>query len=354
MENTPNAVSNKEQSNGTSVATPSKQDTNKYICTIQCAIRRRPGLVALPGQDPAERVYKIGASLDARTRGNLKGISGDLEAKFMPELVGVSINAPEFRKSVEVYWSSISRPVPADEPFLKDYEKGIPINIKFTVVGQARKERIDNTIKVEEKIELLNKYLLTSTNKEDNTPLAILDFDSLSDYLLLSYALKYSRVANSYEDIDKSAKIEFYVFEKAVSVKNQLTMIELRAEAMSLYQVLQGNEKQIDAVLLLFDIDINQYDNITDKLLKVDELYNESPAKMKTFVDYLKDEKWETKYLIAKAINLNKLRKPTNTTAIYYGDALLGTSVDEAVLFLLNDEKGKTIYTSLIQEINAK
>ncbi len=354
MENTANAASNTEQSNATSTATNNNQDTNKYLCTIQCSIRRKPGLVALPGQDPAERVYKIGASLDSRTRGNLKGISGDLEAKYMPELVGVSINDAKFRQSVEEYWSSISRPVPADEPYLKDYEKGIAINIKFNVIGKARKERFDNVIKVEEKIELLNKYLLLPLSKEDTSPLGILDFDSISDYLLLNYALKYSKVANSFEDIDKSAKIEFYIFEKAVSVKNQLSLIELRSEAMSCYQLLQNNEKQIDAVLLLFDIDITTFDSTIDKLLKIDEIYNESPVKMQTFVSYLKDDKWETKYIIAKAIAANKLRKPANTTAIYYGDALLGTSIDEAVLFLLNDEKGKTIYTSLVQELNAK
>ena len=150
---------------GASGNTP-KVDSTKYLCTIQCAIRRRPGLVGLPGQDPAERVYKIGASLDNRTKGNLKGISGELELKFMPEIVGLSSNDPQFRRAVEEYWSSIGKPVPADEPYLKDYEKGIKINIAFHVVGEPRKERFNKLVTVEEKIEWLNKALVLKVDEK--------------------------------------------------------------------------------------------------------------------------------------------------------------------------------------------
>jgi len=62
-----------------------KEDFAKYLITVEVAIRRRPGMVGLPGADPAERVYRIGSSLDARSRGALKGISGEL--KFLLCLV---------------------------------------------------------------------------------------------------------------------------------------------------------------------------------------------------------------------------------------------------------------------------
>ncbi len=343
---------NTNPTQGTSNATPLKVDNAKSLCTIQCAIRRKPGLVALPGQDPAERVYKIGASLDNRTKGNLKGISGDLELKFMPEIVGISHNDAGFRRAVEEYWSSIGRAVPADEPFLKDYEKGIKINIQFHVLGEARKEKFNKLLKVEDKIEALNTWLVTQNS--NNEFAAILDFDSVSDYLLLNYCLKYSKVANTFEDVDKSPKIEFYIFEKEVSVKNQLSAIELRKSALRAYQDLEENNKQIDAVLLLFGQNPNDYDSTIDKLLRIDELYNESPTKMKEFVDYVGNSNWEAIALVRRGIATNKLRNPANSTAVYHGDTLLGVTLEEAVLFLKNEEKGKAIYANLVKETAAK
>ena len=335
---------------GASGNTP-KVDSTKYLCTIQCAIRRRPGLVGLPGQDPAERVYKIGASLDNRTKGNLKGISGELELKFMPEIVGLSSNDPQFRRAVEEYWSSIGKPVPADEPYLKDYEKGIKINIAFHVVGEPRKERFNKLVTVEEKIEWLNKALVL---KVDDSFAATLDHDSISDYLLLCYCLKYSKVANTFADVDKSPKIEFYIFEKEVAVQSQLNAIELRKSAIRAYQQLESTPKQIDAVLLMFGKNPKEYETMIDKLLAIDELYNESPSKMKEFVDYVADTNWEIKANIRKGISTNKLRTPANSTAIYHGEVLLGTSLEDAVLFLNNEEKGKAIYANLLKEINVE
>ncbi len=320
-------------------------------CTISCAIRRKPNLIALPGQDPAERIYKIGASLDGRTKGNLKGIAGELEQKFMPVIVGVSANDATFRRSIEEYWASITRIVPPDEPFLKDHEKGVKIVLTFNLLGKARKERFTALVSVEEKIEFLNKVLLETSEKQQ--PVATLDEESVSDYLLLNYCLKYSKVANTYEDIDKSPKIDFYIFEKSVSVKNQLNLIELRAEAMTLYKDLNDNERKVDAILLMFADNPNNYENSTDKLIRVDELYNTAPIdNMKKFINFAKDTEWETKYLINLAIKLNRLKNPPNSTAIYYNDIMLGITLEDAVLYLNNDVKGISIKEALQKETN--
>lgn len=329
----------------TKLETNTISDTNLYSCSITCCIRRKPGLVGIPGQDPAERVYKIGASLDPRTRGNLKGISGDLELKFMPEVIGVSPNDPTFRRSVEEYWASIGRPVPPDESYLKAHEQGIKFEIRFNVVGAARKERMNRLERVKDKMELLDKFLL---EKSDNGFSAQLQSDSVSDYLLLNYALKYSKVANSYEDINKSPKIEFYIFEKAVSITNHLSLIDLRAKAMTLYKDLEGNSRKIDAVLLMFNEDLNKFETQVDKLLRIDELYNTAPIEnMKTFVKFAEDKTWETKYLIKSAIADNKLRTLANSTAIYYEDILIGSTLEDAVLFLNTDLKGISIKENL-------
>lgn len=361
-----NLANNTNTTKGESNATvPNTEETNtpvpntnpltSYKCLIECAIRRKPNLVGLPGQDPAERVYKIGASLDKRTSGNLKGVNGELEKLYLPQIVSVGANDFGFKAAVDEYWSGISKPVPADEPFLKDHEKGIKIKLEFHVVGKLNKERIDAAVKVEDKVNLLNELLISKFAPIDPTkegkPKATLTEESVSDFLLLNYALKYSKVANSYEDIDKSPKIDFYVFEKAVSVQNQLNTIELRKKAINLFTSLQGEARKIDAVLLGFDVNPKDFDNETDKLLKIDDLYISSTVMMKRFIALAEDNNWELKLLLNKAIRAAKVENPVNTTSLYYNKVFLGTSLEEAALFLLNTTQGQEIKNSLDKEV---
>ncbi len=331
-------------------------DNNYYSVTIECAIRRKPGMIALPGQDPAERLYRIGSSLDRTTRSSLKGISGELEMKFMPEIIGVSPNDPTFRRSINEYWSSISRPVPHDEDHLKEHLRGIPIKLKFDVLGKSRKERIDATTSVEEKLEIVNNYLVKKTKTNDGTD--GLDFvkfytENISDYLLLTYCLRYSKVANNIQDVHLSPNIDFYIFEKEVSIKNQLSAIERDTLAMDLYQTLKEDKGLTNAVLLLFKESPKEFENETDKLLKIYELYNLNVINKQSFIDYTQDKSWKTKYLINQALEKEKLRKLPNSEAIYYGDLLIGLSINDAVLFLDNELKGKEIKQTLTKEVQA-
>ena len=71
---------------------------------------------------------------------------------------------------------------------------------------------------------------------------------------------------------------------------------------------------------------------------------------METLVTFAKDTEWETKYLINLSIKLNKLKNPTNTTAIYYNDIMLGITLEDAVLYLNNDVKGISIKDALTRE----
>jgi hypothetical protein len=351
METTPNANTAPAQAGQSNTV---GQDSNLYNCTIDCSIRRKVNTMGLPGQDPAERIYRIGASLDRRTGGNLKGISGDLEKKFMPEIVGVNTVDAGFRKAVEIYWSSISKIIPHDEPMLKEHEKGERVKVSFKVLGKARKERFDSITTVEKKIEMLNTLLTTPIKDAPDKALAVLEYEDISNFLLLNYCLKYSKVANSIEDIDKSPKIDFYIFEKSVAVSNQLSIIDLRYQAQLAYQSLSSEPKKVEAVLLMFKQNPANYETEIDKLLRIDELYNLAPIEnMKNFISFVKDKDWETKLILNNALTNNNLRTPTNTTAIYYGDVLIGMDINDATLFLDNNDKGKEIKQQLVK-LNSK
>lgn len=338
---------------------PIPKDNTYHKATIQCCIRRRPDMMSLPGQDPAEKVFRIGSCLDRKTGKDLKGISGELERLFMPSIVGLSSNDPLFGKAVSEHWASIAKIVPPDEVFQKDYEKGVKINISVSVLGLGRKERLDTYTNVNDKIEYLQEILpkvITNQvgDKIIEKNIAILDEDSISDFLFLSYCLKYPKVANNLADVNNSPKIEFYIFEKQIAVKAQLSSIDLRKKAMALYETLESDESRINSVLLGFDKNPKDYDTVTDKLIEIDIEYNKNINNMTKFVKLASDDNWKIKYLINSAILSQHLRKPVNTSAIYYNDTLLGMSLDEASIFLTTDIKGKEIYEGLVREINIK
>jgi hypothetical protein len=320
----------------------------KHKIVLEVAIRRKPGLIGIPGQDPAERVYRIGSSFDSRTRSNLKGVSDILEAKFLPSVIGVSPTAPEYRKAITEYWGSYSVTVPADEEILPPHQRGVKIKIEAHV-NTVTKGLIEKSVGIKAKLQELNKAL-----EQDSADI----FDeSINDYLLLNYALKYSAVAAKFEDIDKSPKILFYIYEKSIAVKNEMDKIDKINKAMQLYQSLQKDEKKIDAVLLLFkkDITIYESEDSLDKLIEIHNLYNLNDTNLNLFINYVKDANWEYKYLINLAVEKEKLINPVNSSVFYYNNTLIGRTIDEAVLYLQSGNEDATNILNTIQtEVNYK
>ena len=327
---------------------PTLQTNVKKRAYIRCNIRRKIGLEGIPGQNPAEKIYKIGSSLDSRTRSSLKGITGELEALLMPEIVGLSTTDPQFRRAIEEYWSGIGVAVPPDEDFQKTYERGVKLNIEVTILGESRFERFNKIVSIEEKMTLLNTWLIQETIS--NEKVARLDYESVSDYLLLNYCLKYGKVANKAEDIYLSPKIIFYIYEREKAIASKLSNIDLRHKAVACYQELVNTPKKLNSVLLKFGKVLSDYETENDKLLAIDDLYNESTNNLEAFVNFCSTSTWEISYLLNLGVSLSKIRKPANTTMYYYNDVLLGNDEEDAIAFL-NTEEGTMIKKLLTGEL---
>lgn len=333
------------------INTPNIDKYKTFI--LNCNIRRKPGLVAIHGQDPNERVYKIGASLDKQSGGNLKGITGDLEKLFMPEIVQIGASDFGFKKAVDEYWSNISKLVPPDEPFKKDFEQGVVIKLTFKIRGEDYRNSYKNANLLEEKIQVLNSLLvkkITIIDKEE--AVAILDNDCIADYLLLTYCLKYNKVANVPEDINKSPRIDFFLYEKSISVKTGMNFIEKKDKAVKLFSEIRKDINKLDAVLFAFNKNPNEYPDTLDKVLAIDDLYLKNTTSVDAFIKAVEDTNYKIRVLIRKALEVKKLNQPVNTTSIYYNDKLIGSTIDSAINYLITDEVGKEIKNSLEKELN--
>jgi hypothetical protein len=322
-----------------------EDSTTKYIVKIECSIRRKPGLTGLPGADIKDRLLKLGASLDTVTRGALKGVTGELEKLIMPDIVGVSANDYGFKEATEQYWSNIGVNIPSDEDFQKEQEKGRLINITLIVKGSLLKEKIDTTLAIKEKMAIVEEGAKSGKIEIDNS--------SFSDFLLLAFALKHSRVAATPELVGNSPKIQFYIFNKATAVKAGINSIQLRNKAIKLFDAMQHDTDLLDAVLILFKEEPTSFDTIAEKVIAVDEHYMKTPENMNKFINFVTDDNWRTKTLIKVAVNKGKLSNPANTDTYYYNSVLLGKTLDETVLFLNSGTSdANNIKQTLKQEIN--
>lgn len=297
-----------------------------FAFNLQCSIRRKPGLVGLPGTDPNDRIYKVGASFDQTTKKNLKGVEGKLEEMFMPSIIGLGYTDTTFQTQVDDYWGNLSVFIPADDTFLKNEEKGKVLKMSFEIKGEALKNKVEATADIEDKVFMLKAGIEKGT--------ITISHKSISDFIFLCYCLRYSRVAKTVTLLEKSPKILFYIFNKNSAVQSKLSSIELRNKAIASFNAIKDNEHKVNQVLMMFNHLPDSFDSLNDKIIVLDEEYNKSTDNMKRFVDYEQDSNLSVKYLITYAVKKGKLNNPSNTEAYYYNQVLIGRTLDEAVLFL--------------------
>lgn len=341
----PVATSSASTVHPTQTVNPVQLTNTVYRVPIQCAIRRKLSLIGLPGADPNERIYKLGSSLDIKTGKNLKAIEGELEKKYMPSIIGINSSDNHFQKEVNEYWGNIGVLIPADETHLREDEKGKVIRFTILVTGAALKELIEQEGDIEKKMNIINNNILKD--------LVSLERESdISDYLLLNFALKNKEVAKDVSLANNSPKIKYYLFNKNIAVKQRMNIIELKAKAMDMFTTVQQNDDKVNALLVMFGLLPTDFDTAMDRVIALDAEYSKSPETMQKFVDYAKDEDLELKYLIKLATKKGKITNPSNTDAYYYNQILLGKTINEAVLYLKDDNaENKNIKSALEREI---
>lgn len=291
----------------------------KYKVKVEVSIRRK-AQVGLPGDDVTVYNVKLGSAL--KGRGPLKGLSDEEEKKYLPEIINVVPSDNEWRKNVTNYWNNISEKIPADGLNTGKLQGRI---LEFTIAFNTQQQ-------AKEFETLVNQEKKAEASKKGEV------IEGVADFVLWRFAILHSKVANNFQDINKSPKILFYIYSKQNETKIAHIAFENRTKAMTLFAENLTNEKVINAVLLLFGQDLASFDTLQDKHLALEALITKEPSQ---FIKYVEDENLNVKAFIKRAVDAKIINKPSNTDSYYYGtnnEVTLGNSLEEAVLYLKSDQ----------------
>ena len=304
------------------------------------AIRRKPGLVGLPGDDPINYNFKVGSSMKGVDC--LRGLNRQEEVKYLPSLINIfPEDTQHWLQATRDYWSNISVFIPSDEETTDNKLRGkvLQFTVAFKSPKIAEEYKLSN---LEQKVKLIQ-----SAGGEV--------VEGISDYVLFRYCLVYGRVANSFEQIYASPRIRFYLYSRDQEMKIEHDIFQERIKATKVFLDILTDEKTVDAVLRMFGKKPELFESLGEKHLEVDKIKTSTP---RLFIDYVNDKDLRLKASIKRAVELGIIYSPTNTDSYYYGadnDILIGSSLLDAVLYFKSeDEKKKQIRDSIISQLKSK
>lgn len=323
-------------------------ETAQYFVQVQCSIRRRAGLTALPGLDPNEKVYKLAAALSAQSGKNLKGVDTELEQLLLPSIIHVAHNDLRFALAADEYWGNIGVIIPADELFKKEAENGKVLKFGLHVTGTRLKELIEKENNIEIKFNTICEGILNNTVKIQSS-------EQYADFLLLGFAIKNRQVANDQAQVAMSPHIKYYIYNKTSAVKKQLNKIEIKNKATAFFTKVQNDDILLDAMLVMFDKLPASYETTFDKVIALDEEYSKDVNSMEKLLSFENDKDIKFKYMIRLAVQKNRLKNPANTDSYYYNEVLIGRTMAETIAYLRSNEpQAENIKTTLKTELGIK
>lgn len=289
--------------------------------TFVLAVRRSPYFF-LRGDDPSQHNIKIGSSLKGTSV--LRGLNYEEEKKYLPQVINISPEDNEWRKSSQNYWNNIAVRVPADGDNNKELQgKELRMVIRFKNAEQVK--QFESLVDFEKRGDFI-------TNNGEV-------IEGVADYILFKYCLVYGRVANKFAAIKASDKIRFYLYSTETFNIERKHKFKTRTDARNKFYEILSDASKIDAALLNFGKDLKIYPELEDKHIALEAEIESKPDK---FLTLMADINLKYKSLILRAKNAGIVYVPANTDSYYYGEnqeQLLGSTLDDAVLFIKSQEQ---------------
>jgi hypothetical protein len=277
------------------------------------------------GQIPEDFKVKIGSSYKGTSV--LRGLTLEEEKRFLPSIIGISPESQNWENATKDYWNNISKDVPLT---------GLELEIGI-IYNNIEDLNFDNN--------LYENTIFKAKVGIKGTPI------NIADYILWRYCKVYSRVANDIEDINKSAKIEFYIYSKDKETQTKKALLDLEKEANKLYYSSLGDRDWINHTLrVLTSLDktnkytVSNIELLTDdeKDIALNEYLKSNPA---LFLAIGKDKNLEIKAFVETCVAKNILQRIPNTSTITFDNETIGNTLEEVVAFLTNGKNTSVVNT---------
>lgn len=289
-------------------------------------LRRIPSPGRLPGQNLDEAKQKIGSGWKGSSV--LRGLSFEEEIMYLPSIIGLSPESPNWEANTRAYWANISKEVPPRD--------GVELEVGLRYYNEDDYNYDQNECARDN-----NGTLTNHKGKPIN----------MADYILWRYCLNYSRVANTPEDIGKSPKIEFYLFNKDKEISDKVNVLNSKRKALQLMYKRIGERDWVDYILRVLIAqdkshtkDVRSMSRMTndEKDILLDEYVVGNPEK---FLALAEDKNLEMRSFIELCIAMGKLSRIANTDTITMDGTPLGNATIEVIGFLNNPKNNDVLQT---------
>lgn len=295
---------------------------------------------------PSEFVHNaelIGSSFRS-TGGYVTGLTLEEERRFLPSIIGVSVNDPGWDAAVKAYYQNLSVPVPLITGLVLEAGYIYP-DEKSAEAGQKEQEsEWQKHVRIRE-TEARHYNMSFSTRNAKGNPI------SLSDYILYRYCLEYGDVANRPEDAYNTNKIRFVMSSEEAERKTREIALSSKKKATSHFLSLVA-EKPQDLLDIVAVLELPEVRHEKDALALEDFMYNWVQNNPEAYLNVALDAKLKSKATISRAIDHGVLRRIPNTSVIMYDDIELGKNMNEAISFL-NADLNKELKATILGQLNA-
>jgi hypothetical protein len=304
MENKTTVVSDAKPATTTATAKKPVVIEQKYHLVGN---ERKGGYHPLPTKLRAETTSagQIGSQFVNNTGAIARGLSTDQERYFASKLINKNPKDQGFDEAMTMYWADFTVSVPKTG--------GVKLNANYTV----------------------QEVKLDGETVEIQIP------ENLHEYIKANFVKQSSRVAFTTEQKASLDLYDFILNDLSIEKREEDTMFKLKLEANKNYidLISKSTEKdhaKVDWVLDLLKEPTELFYNsdYIDKCKRLDELKETKPA---TFVKVYNDNNLESKSL------LFRLKQSAVVTvegkAIFFGDEVIGSTDEEAILYLKDQTK---------------
>lgn len=284
-------------------------------------------------------IKRIGSTIPAVNR----MLSNDeMMRAIMPNILGIDPSSvtSNWTKELAHYWHSLCVEVP---------EQGLILDasIRFSISdsNSVRSKHIKEFVKahaIKDDVELM-KTLTDSDSKLKVSEEELYKYAEPvvpSEYVLWFYCLGYRAVANSLDTINKSSKIEFFMYDEQIKRESRKKQSKEMINATQLYVELSKEPDTLRNVMIVVNpTQAKTYISSSEEDISIDahEILMKNPSE---FIKYAKDSNLKHRATIEKYIATGILRKIQETdTIVDSADVtkVIGTTMDEAVVFFTKD-----------------